>query len=99
MQRGGARTGRAQRVGGDREHHAGESGGRQPGEVGLAQPAGAGWPGAVGPGQVVTEDPGPDEGLDVEVDDLAGPAQGDGLRGGAAQLASPWLGGTSSTQV
>src|SRR5258708_4019175 len=64
--------------------------------------------GSGGGGEVVAEDPGPEEACDVEVDDLARPVQlqGGGRDGGrragrwpVPQLASPWLGGTSSTHV
>ena len=54
----------------------------------------------MGGGEVVAEDPGPDEGLDVQVDDLARPVELEcGLGQSLGQPASPWPGGTSSTQV
>src|SRR5581483_9500918 len=102
---GGAGAGPAGGGGGEREDGRGQAAGGQAGQVGLAQPPGAGGPGPVGPAEVVAEDPGPDEGLDVEVDHLARPAEGERLGrdggGGTApgQPASPWLGGTSSTHV
>src|SRR5581483_3492704 len=83
--------------------HGRQPGRLQPREVGLSEPPGAGRAGAVDAGQVVAEDPGPDERLDVEVDDFARPVElprrrRDGRRR-AGQPASPWSGGTSSTQV
>lgn len=59
-------------VGGDREHHGGQPRRSQPGQIGLSEVAGPEGAGAVGLREVVAEDAGPDEGLDVEVDDVAG---------------------------
>jgi hypothetical protein len=96
QQRGGAPARAADGIRGDRQDDRREAGGPQAGEVGLAQVAGPQRPGAVGGGEVVAEEAGPDEGLDVEVDDLARPVQLGGL---GPQLASAWVGGASSTQV
>jgi hypothetical protein len=68
--RPGART--AGGVRGDREHDGGEARRPQAGQVGLTEVPGTERPGAVGPREVVAQDAGPDERLDVKVDDVAG---------------------------
>lgn len=93
---GGPGAGSSDGIRGDRQDHRRQAGGPETGQIGLSEVAGVEGPRAVRPTQVVAEDAGPDEGLDVEVDDLARPVE---LEGGAAQPASAWLGGTSSTQV
>src|ERR1700741_5220005 len=92
-------AGPAGRVRGDRQNRRRQARHLEPGEVGLAEEAGAGeaWP--VEGGEVVAEDAGPDEGLDVEVDDLAGPVELERRRRRRGQPASAWSGGTSSTHV
>ena len=68
-------------VGGDRQDDGRQSGRPEAGEVGLTEVAGAEGAGAVRLGEVVAEDAGPDEGLDVEVDDIAAAIEVEGRLG------------------
>jgi hypothetical protein len=59
-------------IGGDDPGGARDAGLDQAGEVDVAEEPAAERPGTVAPGQVVAEQAGPDVGVDVQIDDVAG---------------------------
>ena len=73
--RGGAGAGPPGRVRGDREDDRRQTGLPKAGQIRLAEVAGPERPGAVPGGHVVAEEAGPDERLDVQIDDLARPVE------------------------